>query len=278
MADTTRTGTADALRSLAASAALGPGTLIDRTVLGRWPEPLLWRADAPAAPECWERALPVLEGTGLRPVLLGRGPRGTAVEDDLLPAGGGGGEREPDAFAALAAWWREHGAREPDGGAALRPYGRRWPGPARARAAVRSGGGAERHGRADETAASVARSLVERGLLRRPRLALVPARNSSEIPAAIGWTGALAHGADAARRAAVLRSWEERFGVRVVALETEALHLSVPSPPCDAAQALPLAAEHYAFCPPVVRQGAGTLARYAEKWLPGRDLWSFWWD
>ncbi|URN11844.1 hypothetical protein LUW77_08505 [Streptomyces radiopugnans] len=104
------------LRSLAASAALPPGTLVDRTVLGRLPEPLLWRADEPAGPDSWERMLPVRDATGLWPVLLGAHVRGTAVEDDLLPpqrGGGGRGGTGGGAAGVLAAWWKEHSAREP---------------------------------------------------------------------------------------------------------------------------------------------------------------------
>ncbi|MGK5449939.1 DUF4253 domain-containing protein [Streptomyces radiopugnans] len=265
------------LRSLAASAALPPGTLVDRTVLGRLPEPLLWRADEPAGPDGWERMLPVRDATGLWPVLLGAHVRGTAVEDDLLPpqrGGGGRGGTGGGAAGVLAAWWKEHAAREPAGRKAgvvpaLRPYGRRPPRPARP-----FGTG----GDPDAAAARVARALVAHGTLRRPRVALVPAARSAGIPAAIGWAGTLASGAGTEGYDSVLHSWEERFGTRVVALEPDVLHLSVPEPPRTAAQALPVAAEHYAFCPSVVRQGAGSLARYAQEWLTGRNLWSFWWE
>ncbi len=288
------------LRSLAASAALPPGTLVDRTVLGRLPEPLLWRSDEPAGPDGWERMLPVRDATGLWPVLLGTHVRGTAVEDDLLPpprggdggsAGGGGGTGSgggggtgsggggsggagTGAAGVLAAWWRRHAAWEPGGrGAggipALRPYGRRPP-----ELAPPSCAGAD----PDAAAAGAARALVTRGTLRRPRAALVPAARSADIPAAIGWSGTLASGEDFEGYGAVLRSWEERFGTRVVALEPDVLHLSVPDPPRTRAQALPVAAEHYAFCPSVVRQGAGSISRYADRWLTGRSLWSFWWD
>ncbi|PJE94537.1 hypothetical protein CUT44_30490 [Streptomyces carminius] len=269
------------LRSLVASAQLPPGTLVDRTVLGKWHEPLLWRADFPAGPESWRRMLPVRDATGLWPVLLGVHSRGARVEDDLLPPSGtrdgeagadgtaGDTGTDSDAGSALACWWAEHTAREPADGTALRPYGRRWPGLAPSPA---------RRGDPDTAAASLARSLVAHGTLRDPRIALAPARRSAGIPDAIGWTGTLAHGADTAPYGAVLRSWEERFGTRVVALETEVLHLSVASPPRSVDQALPVAAEHYAFCPAVIRQGAGDLVRYAEKWLVGRGHWSFWWD
>lgn len=261
-----------------ASAALPPGTLVGRTVLGGLPEPLLWRADEPAAPDGWERMLPVRDTTGLWPVLLGAHVRGTAVEDDLLPpphdGGGAGAAAGTGAAGVLAAWWKRHAAREPGGrGAgeipALRPYGRRPPELARP---FRAGGDP------DAAAAGAARALVAHGTLRRPRVALVPAARSADIPAAIGWAGTLASGEEFEGYGAVLRSWEERFGTRVVALEPDVLHLSVPDPPRTAAQALPVAAEHYAFCPSVVRQGAGSVSRYADKWLTGRSLWSFWWD
>ncbi|MDG9701938.1 DUF4253 domain-containing protein [Streptomyces sp. DH37] len=262
------------LRSLVASAGLPPGTLVDRTVLGRLPEPLLWRADGPAGPDDWSRMLPVRDATGLWPVLLGAHVRGTAVEDDLLPGAGAGEADGVDAAGALAAWWREHAAREPAGETsgevpALRPYGRRWPGPARP---------APGAGDPDAAAAGAARALVARSTLRDPRIALVLAGRSADVPAAIGWAGTLAYGGHTAPFGAVLRSWEERFGTRLVALEPDVLHLSVPAPPRTAAEALPVAAEHYAFCPAVVRQGAGSLARYAERWLAGRSVWSFWWD
>ncbi|GAA2443040.1 DUF4253 domain-containing protein [Streptomyces macrosporus] len=259
------------LRSLVGSVDLPPGTLVDRTVLGGWHEPLLWRADAPAGPDGWERMLPVRDATGLWPVLLGRHGRGTSVEDDLLPESGpgdgtGGGL---DAGDVLARWWEGHAAREPDGAAALRPFGGRWPGLAPSAGTV---------GDPDGAAVGVARSLVAHGTLLDPRVALVPVRRSADVPVAIGWTGTLASGEGAAPFGAVLRSWEERFGTRVVALEPDVLHLSVAAPPRTVREALAVAAEHFAFCPAVVRQGPGSLARYAEKWLLGSGHWSFWWD
>ncbi|MEV7940089.1 DUF4253 domain-containing protein [Kitasatospora sp. NPDC088264] len=57
----------------------------------------------------------------------------------------------------------------------------------------------------------------------------------------------------------------------------DTLELSVAVPPVTLAEALPLAAEHTAFCPDLVFQGAGTLAAYAER-LVASHQWSFWWD
>ncbi|MFE1553384.1 DUF4253 domain-containing protein [Streptomyces sp. NPDC058734] len=49
-------------------------------------------------------------------------------------------------------------------------------------------------------------------------------------------------------------------------------------PPCTLAEALPVAAEHFAFCPDSVWQGSGTVRDYAAEALVGAAHWSFWWD
>jgi hypothetical protein len=57
------------------------------------------------------------------------------------------------------------------------------------------------------------------------------------------------------------------------------LCLSVAAPPMTIDDALPVAAEHFAFCPDNVWQGRHpfTLAGYAER-LVGAASWTFWWD
>ncbi|MCX4538149.1 DUF4253 domain-containing protein (plasmid) [Streptomyces sp. NBC_00841] len=41
--------------------------------------------------------------------------------------------------------------------------------------------------------------------------------------------------------------------------------------------ALAVAAEHFAFCPDNIWQGAGSLTAYADQ-LIDADEWKFWWD
>jgi len=94
--------------------------------------------------------------------------------------------------------------------------------------------------------------------------------------AAIGWTGAINSGADAARHAAILRSWEDRYDAILVGLGFDGVHLVVRRPPAGE-DAVRCAAEQYAFCPDVVDQGAGTLAALAQT-LEDLSLWAFWWD
>jgi hypothetical protein len=77
----------------------------------------------------------------------------------------------------------------------------------------------------------------------------------------------------------VLRSWEDRFGIRVVALTFDQLVLSVAAPPTTQAEAEAVAAEHFAFCPDNIAQGHHeTLQEYAAHEIVGRRIWSFWWD
>ncbi|MER0246917.1 DUF4253 domain-containing protein, partial [Streptomyces sp. HSW2009] len=184
-----------------------------------------------------------------------RGPGAAPAAARRAGAGGGGAARG--------------GAPPPPPAVTLAPYGTDWPGLAPASPAVID---------PDERAAEVAAALVEYDILTAPRIALVPASRSADILAAIGWLGPLNYDEDAAPFSAVLRSWEERFGIRVVALEFDVLHVSVPHPPRTLEEALPIAAEHFAFCPDNIWQDSETLTKYAEEHLVGKHNWSFWWD
>jgi hypothetical protein len=60
--------------------------------------------------------------------------------------------------------------------------------------------------------------------------------------------GGLAAEIDGPVISAVLRSWEERFGAVLIAIEPSYAVLSITAPPDDTDQALTLAAERWAFC------------------------------
>ena len=110
------------------------------------------------------------------------------------------------------------------------------------------------------------------------RLGLIPVDRAADALAVAGWEGALNYVSDAAQLSAVLRSWQDRFGVFPIGVGFAELHLSVAAPPTDISQALKMAAEHFAFCPDNVWQcGANDLATYAHR-LVGASTWSFWWD
>ncbi|MFJ4851571.1 MULTISPECIES: DUF4253 domain-containing protein [unclassified Streptomyces] len=245
---------------------LPPGRLVDATNEGCWHEPLLWHADGAAAPDAWERLLPARMSAGLHPLLLSMDAAMPATRE--LSPGTMSYPGDHDAEDVLAGFWdfeEDFGADEAE---LVAPFGREWPGPAPAR---------ESEADPDVRAAEVAASVAGAGWFKDPRAALVPARRSADIPAAIGWTGPLNHENDVARLCAVLRSWEDRFGVRVVALSFDVLVLSVAAPPVDQAGAEAIAAEHFAFCPDNITQGSGSLRTYAKSLL-GERCWTFWWD
>lgn len=79
---------------------------------------------------------------------------------------------------------------------------------------------------------------------------------------------------------AVLRSWEDRFGARLLELGFDDIKLLVERPPHDLASAQPIAAEHYAVCD----EGANhlgpalTTIREIAPALVNAPMWSFWRD
>jgi hypothetical protein len=79
--------------------------------------------------------------------------------------------------------------------------------------------------------------------------------------------------------AAVIRSWQHRFGVRLCALGFDNLGMSVAWPPRTKEHALHVAAEHYAFCADIIDQSdeVSTFDEYATT-LIGATAWWFWWD
>jgi hypothetical protein len=107
-------------------------------------------------------------------------------------------------------------------------------------------------------------------------LGVVPAATGAEAIAACGWIGPCNY-ATTAEIASVLRSWQERFGARVVSVGFATLVLSVAAPPTNYEMASRVAAEHHAFCPDTIYQGTWSLQRYAET-LVGESMWWFWWD
>ncbi|WP_405870398.1 MULTISPECIES: DUF4253 domain-containing protein [unclassified Streptomyces] len=241
---------------------LPPGRLIDETDDGPWHEPLLWHAESPAVHGGWSALDAARRAAGLLPVLIDvGGGQGGPEEWELMPGEVSyPGDHDPE--DVLAEFWEEYAQEEADED--------EWPGLAPARPPRTD---------PDALAAEIADFLVDDGSwLKEPRLALVPARRSADLPAAIGWSGPLNFEDDVARLCAVLRSWEDRFGIRVVALTFDQLIVSVAAPPTTMADAEAVAVEHFAFCPDNIQQsGDSSLRSYAEH-LIDQEIWSFWWD
>ncbi|MYS19067.1 protein of unknown function [Streptomyces sp. DvalAA-14] len=253
---------------------LPPGSLMDTTADGPWPEPLLWCADGPAQPGAWAGLL-AGRSVGLLPVLIQEDTtHGGKLADWYLDPGRMSYPGDHDVEEFLAESWAGYVSEEEDPEEelleVLAPYGQDWPGLAPAPAF---------DGDPDTTAAGVTAELVASGWLDRPRAALVHARRSADIPAAMGWGGPVNYEDDTGALSAVLRSWEDRYGLRVVALGLDTLTATVAAPPQTVAQAEAIAAEHFAFCPDIITQGRhGSLSTYAAKALLGKNIWHFWWD
>jgi hypothetical protein len=109
------------------------------------------------------------------------------------------------------------------------------------------------------------------------RLGLVAAPRAADVPATVGWDGAVNYYPTPAPLSAVLRSWEDRFGARLIHLGFDTMDLLVERPVLTQETAHAVAAEHFAFCPDNIDQGPGTIRRYAAG-LPEAPIWSFWWD
>jgi hypothetical protein len=111
------------------------------------------------------------------------------------------------------------------------------------------------------------------------RVALVPAARPADVLPVLNWCPGNWNCAFPAPSpvgfAAVLRSWEERFGARLLALTHDEAYLLVERPPHDLDAALPVAAEHFVFCDePAGRQPVLTTAEE----IVNAPLWYFWWD
>jgi hypothetical protein len=109
------------------------------------------------------------------------------------------------------------------------------------------------------------------------RLGLVSVTRPADVLARIGWKGPLNHFSDMGQLSAVLRSWEDRFGAYLIGVGFHTLMLGVERAPSTHAQAIALAAEHFAACSDSIYQGAGSLEDYADE-LIGAEGWTFWWD
>jgi len=75
----------------------------------------------------------------------------------------------------------------------------------------------------------------------------------------------------------MLRSWEDRFGARVVAFHGSWIYVSVARPPQTAEHAAHVALEYVLTGADNLNEGSPPFADYAAS-LIGARLWSFSWD
>jgi hypothetical protein len=117
------------------------------------------------------------------------------------------------------------------------------------------------------------RSVVQ--YTRDARIGLVPAARPADILPRLGWAGACNH-RTASELAVVLRSWEDRFGARLLEVGFDDIRLLVSRPPQTLHAAQPVAAEHFAFSDEAHKgpRHVGEIARA----LVNNPFWDFWWD
>lgn len=227
----------------------------------------IWVTDHPLdQADIYPRCVADFDRSGLWPVLIPQDGRFSDSGEDWIVDRGFGSPaveraRSADPAEVLGDLWAEPCCQ----GRCLDPYGAEFPGLSRKSPA-----------RADPGAAASATGALLSSIS-QVRLGLVAVDRAADVPAVLGWTGAVNRTADVGALSAVLRSWEDRFGAVLVALGFDSLTLSVAAPPTTPARALALAAEHRAFCLDNFLLQPGDLRVFSAGLLRARS-WRFWWD
>jgi Domain of unknown function (DUF4253) len=266
--------------------AANPSTMYD----GLPHPPVCWLTDAPVSVGLWSHLRAEHHRSGLWPLLVFRGGEGFgwyAEEESSLA--------RLDPVTIMSEWW--------PGVVRLSTFDRRVLGIARPEEfpglAPQSTPRIDPDLLADETA--------ERKVASEPaRIALVPAARSADSIGLVGWSATDYEPYAPGPLSAVLRTWEERFGARVIGVGSGTLWVSVAAPPTTLTHAVQVAAEHFSFCPEVefpvpdpedplevarLDEEAELLAytvglepdwdseflQYASA-IVDCQLWRFWWD
>ncbi|MDX6428386.1 MAG: hypothetical protein QOE54_752 [Streptosporangiaceae bacterium] len=116
-------------------------------------------------------------------------------------------------------------------------------------------------------------------------LGLVPASDGAAALALGGW---VSRRGSVIEDAALMRSWQQRFGVRLCALRINRLTVSVAWPPRSLENARLLAAEHFAYAESIFMEEAEHFAYAESSFMEEIDtyaasllnaaVWEFWWD
>ena len=248
---------------------------------------VVWATDEPvaAAGQAWFELSAASGQTGIVPILL------AGLDGDTERPWDNGefdapydvsGIDELPAERVLAACWSAAQDDEGDDAAAeaaRAPFGRRFPGlaPPETEALPRA------------QLATAAASLAP------ARVGLVAANRPADVLARLGWSGVVNWYDSPLPVAAVLRSWEERFGARLLEVGFADIRVLVERPPRSLTAAERVAAEHYVFCDAVFSDTVvgntvvsdtvvgdtadrpNDIASIAAS-LVSAPIWSFWWD
>jgi hypothetical protein len=235
--------------------------------------PAYWLSDEPGDGDLWIRLHAEHPGSRLWPLALHgleTDPDRPWVEGEVYPKDSSA-PGSHDVEALLSEQWDENAEDPQDDDEddeaerviVIAPYSQ-WPGLAP-------------EGDVQEAPALLAEAYAQKIFDGSARLGLVAAERGADVLATVGWNGTADNGTDAGQISAVLRSWEDRFGIRVVGVGFDTLKVSVAAAPLTLDEALPVAAEHFAFCPDNIWNGNDSIAAYAEE-IVGEKHWTFWWD
>jgi hypothetical protein len=233
-------------------------------------EPIAWISSMPvgSAGLKWDEMGEESAESGLQPFLLSGLHGGTERPWD---SGEADGEPEDttaidsmDAAQLLDHWWPGHSEEQLAEDEELReifaPFGERFP------------------GLAPSVEEKLDPELMRRAVFqytRDARIGLVPAARPADVLPRLGWEGAC-NTRRASDLAAVLRSWEDRFGARLLEVGFATIRLLVSRPPQTLQAAQRIAAEHLAFSDEaqIGLRGIPQIARA----LVNNPFWDFWWD
>ena len=152
------------------------------------------------------------------------------------------------------------------------PFTRKWPGLAAPEHTPLTP--AERQHALDVTLPRIRR---QHGATPAARIGLVAADQPADVLAVIGWDRLYGRGEDSLMPfTAVLRSWEDRFGARLIDVGFEDLRLLVERPPRTLQAAQRIAAEQVVLADDCLG-GCRDIPNLAAC-LVRAPIWDFWWD
>jgi hypothetical protein len=225
----------------------------------RGEQPVIWASERPVdkVGAMWPRLAAAFGETGIWPFVIDATYGFDGFHEYLMDIPRG---RHTEVLAILRKGWNGTVNFDEDYSLdEIAPFGRQFP------------------GLADPTPGDPARSVDHIVASLSGHLGLVAVNRPADILDAVGWMGAVNEDGDPLDMSTVLRSWEVRFDAYVVGLGTDTLNLAVGRPARDLASATAIAAEHFAFCPDNIQQGAGSIREYAQL-LVNAEMWPFWWD
>jgi len=115
------------------------------------------------------------------------------------------------------------------------------------------------------------------GSLPPARIGLAAAGRPADVLARIGWVFAWNWDSGPLEIAAVLRSWEDRLGARLLQVGFAEIRLLAERPPRTLQAAEHVAAEHCAFCDGCAGKFLRDIPGVATELL-ATPIWTFWWD